>query len=46
MDKNGQTALEFAKLNGKEDLIKILDDDFGCLDKIKIGCNKKIVYRP
>ena len=45
-NKNGQTALQIAKSNSREDLVKIIDNEFGCWDKFKIKCNKKIVYEP
>lgn len=38
--------MQIARLNQRDDLIRILDNDYGACDKIKIKCNKKIVYEP
>ena len=35
-----------ARESNREDLVKILHDNFGCWDKFKIKCNKKMVYAP
>lgn len=45
-NKSNQTAIDIATNNNKQELIKILDNNYGCWDKFKIKCNKKIVYEP
>ena len=43
-NNNGESPLQIATLNQRDDLIRILDNNYGACDKIKIKCNKKIVY--
>lgn len=42
----GRKAIDIAQENEKDELVKILFNDFGFLERVKIKCNKKIVYEP
>lgn len=40
----GQKAIDIAGLLGRDELVKILRDDFTKWERFKIACNVKIVY--
>jgi palmitoyltransferase ZDHHC13/17 len=44
--KNNQDerAIDMAKVAGKQDLVRVLNDEFTGMEKLKIACNVKIVY--
>ncbi len=45
-DNTGQTAIKIAEEKNSQELVKILNDQFTCMEKVKIACNKKMVYAP
>ena len=45
-NNDGKTALEIARDKGREELVKIMDDEYSCWHKFKIKSIKKIVYAP
>jgi hypothetical protein len=43
-DRQDQKAIDIAQAIGNYDLVRILNDEYSCMDKVKIACNVKIVY--
>ena len=43
-DRQEQKAIDIAQAIGNYDLVRILNDQFTCAEKLKIACNVKIVY--
>lgn len=43
-NEEGQKAIDLAGLLGRNELVKILRDDFSRWERCKIACNVKIVY--
>jgi ankyrin repeat protein len=44
-NSEGETAIDLARSQGRQDMVRILNDQFTALEKLKICCNVKVVYK-